>query len=453
MLFVVIMNIDRWLREYESKSLTDQYTFVIDSLNEGMSTDLIEENGLVDLFLELKGELELQKRFDEIIKLIHLLQDSYIHLYKNEFQFFDEFLVSYYCYHNQKDALMQSLNNFIENPVQGIDNFMVAITELIFNDQLDLIDQFIDDIYLPICDSPGVIYPTAEELALIKFYECIEQLDTNKPVDKKTLTSMRKYLERHDYNLDESYLKKIKQNLNQDMITGVEAVEQFRTNRKDLLVRIELKFLQYMAKKDFHFVQSAKLWNNMAEYWNRRLKTPRPDPNQFFALDKQSFDKYIYDISGSFILENSSEALATLWGSVYIYDYLKSIQLIDDHHYKKAMITIHELKKEAIQGFYHNLWKSSFICNWTKPDSISEEQFEKCKKTFLESYHTPFSEGSNVLGMQDEYIKTINSTYGSFEQIKYDYKGQRHRLKKIGRNDLCPCGSGKKYKKCCGKKM
>jgi preprotein translocase subunit SecA len=22
---------------------------------------------------------------------------------------------------------------------------------------------------------------------------------------------------------------------------------------------------------------------------------------------------------------------------------------------------------------------------------------------------------------------------------------------KIGRNDLCPCGSGKKYKKCCGR--
>ena len=23
--------------------------------------------------------------------------------------------------------------------------------------------------------------------------------------------------------------------------------------------------------------------------------------------------------------------------------------------------------------------------------------------------------------------------------------------KKVGRNDPCPCGSGKKYKKCCGK--
>jgi len=24
------------------------------------------------------------------------------------------------------------------------------------------------------------------------------------------------------------------------------------------------------------------------------------------------------------------------------------------------------------------------------------------------------------------------------------------RAKKVGRNDPCPCGSGKKYKKCCG---
>ena len=26
----------------------------------------------------------------------------------------------------------------------------------------------------------------------------------------------------------------------------------------------------------------------------------------------------------------------------------------------------------------------------------------------------------------------------------------RH-VKKVGRNDPCPCGSGKKYKKCCGR--
>lgn len=30
-------------------------------------------------------------------------------------------------------------------------------------------------------------------------------------------------------------------------------------------------------------------------------------------------------------------------------------------------------------------------------------------------------------------------------------RGLRLEGKKIGRNELCPCGSGKKYKNCCGK--
>ena len=28
---------------------------------------------------------------------------------------------------------------------------------------------------------------------------------------------------------------------------------------------------------------------------------------------------------------------------------------------------------------------------------------------------------------------------------------QAHKEETVGRNDPCPCGSGKKYKKCCGK--
>lgn len=44
----------------------------------------------------------------------------------------------------------------------------------------------------------------------------------------------------------------------------------------------------------------------------------------------------------------------------------------------------------------------------------------------------------------------------SVEELKALYKEQRdsgtvRKPKKIGRNDPCPCGSGKKYKKCCGR--
>ena len=39
------------------------------------------------------------------------------------------------------------------------------------------------------------------------------------------------------------------------------------------------------------------------------------------------------------------------------------------------------------------------------------------------------------------------------KEIQKDYKESRivRNEEKIGRNDPCPCGSGKKYKKCCGK--
>lgn len=42
------------------------------------------------------------------------------------------------------------------------------------------------------------------------------------------------------------------------------------------------------------------------------------------------------------------------------------------------------------------------------------------------------------------------------EELKKLYKEQKEsttirKEKKIGRNDPCPCGSGKKYKKCCGR--
>lgn len=41
--------------------------------------------------------------------------------------------------------------------------------------------------------------------------------------------------------------------------------------------------------------------------------------------------------------------------------------------------------------------------------------------------------------LRDEYLRTTRSEVKSIERV----------ASKIGRNEPCPCGSGKKYKKCC----
>ena len=51
---------------------------------------------------------------------------------------------------------------------------------------------------------------------------------------------------------------------------------------------------------------------------------------------------------------------------------------------------------------------------------------------------------------KEKKIKSPSDVLINYE--KYDKKIQNNFGRKIYPNELCPCGSGKKYKKCCGRK-
>ena len=64
----------------------------------------------------------------------------------------------------------------------------------------------------------------------------------------------------------------------------------------------------------------------------------------------------------------------------------------------------------------------------------------------------------NMLKADADYLYTLKAWEGIFSedkimQIIKDFKRSKivHKEKEPGRNDPCPCGSGLKYKKCCGK--
>ncbi len=47
------------------------------------------------------------------------------------------------------------------------------------------------------------------------------------------------------------------------------------------------------------------------------------------------------------------------------------------------------------------------------------------------------------------YFQRLDDTLYYLEGISHRPEGYRRAMPKVGRNDPCPCGSGKKYKKCC----
>lgn len=52
---------------------------------------------------------------------------------------------------------------------------------------------------------------------------------------------------------------------------------------------------------------------------------------------------------------------------------------------------------------------------------------------------------------EDKKDKTLGTEYNPIPLVSFlESKENAHGSKKTGRNQPCPCGSGKKYKKCCG---
>ena len=71
--------------------------------------------------------------------------------------------------------------------------------------------------------------------------------------------------------------------------------------------------------------------------------------------------------------------------------------------------------------------------------------------------HPEINKGDEAI--EDTLLDMANyclMTYMELQNCKKDLNQERennkvNEKKKIGRNDPCPCGSGKKYKNCCGK--
>ena len=55
----------------------------------------------------------------------------------------------------------------------------------------------------------------------------------------------------------------------------------------------------------------------------------------------------------------------------------------------------------------------------------------------------------NVVVQRTQVAMPVTASHGGGggDTVK---KPKKREAEKVGRNDLCPCGSGKKYKKCCG---
>jgi|GEM_PF-1745995 uncharacterized protein YecA (UPF0149 family) len=83
------------------------------------------------------------------------------------------------------------------------------------------------------------------------------------------------------------------------------------------------------------------------------------------------------------------------------------------------------------------------------PGIFSQAKTPEMKKLIIDIYKKMLNDGVNLQN-EKEVERWMQKNQDLFAKPSQKIETYRREKPKVGRNDPCPCGSGKKYKKCCG---
>lgn len=167
------------------------------------------------------------------------------------------------------------------------------------------------------------------------------------------------------------------------------------------------------------------------------------------TIKKEDVSQYIQDKVHEYYEQKEQEISSDTMRQIERYvmlqtvDYLWKDHLLNMDHLREGIglrgyaqrNPLHEYKKEGYEMFGSLMYRlSNDVCEKLfRVQPVSESDMEKLEKQ-----------------RRAEQQKMVLSR-GESEEAEEKKKPVRRHEKKIGRNDPCPCGSGKKYKKCHGK--
>jgi preprotein translocase subunit SecA len=160
----------------------------------------------------------------------------------------------------------------------------------------------------------------------------------------------------------------------------------------------------------------------------------------------KSLERYIILNAIDRLWQEHLYAMDALREGVYLRGYAQKDPLIE---YKtEAYDMFVELMANIKNEVLHNLFRST-------SNLQAFENFLATLPQFLLREHAPTSPTANagVRARQPQPVGAMAGVSGNGEgadEVTLDLPVRRS-LPKVGRNDPCPCGSGKKYKNCCGR--
>lgn len=300
----------------------------------------------------------------------------------------------------------------------------------------------------------------------------------------KSLNNALDYEEAEEYDKVEEICRKL---LEEENGKEMEQVKIILARVYPKLLRMDVNDSNQKYQKDleayYKFLDSIQMNTLMQEYLVETLvRLCELMGNPWY---RPLFKEFVEHIEEKGYLKESiyQNTLASAYASMESYSYYndRKLSMITKTALKAGYDRIYTMKEEKLEiekktmeiDAYTNDW---FMCQYYKGH---EEEFVYLSENYPYSYKLieglikEIKEDKNLKekntieilmkyvesGVTKEKLKEImEKSYEDLllqedkSQVVYGGKGTYYRqTEKIGRNDLCPCGSGKKYKQCCGK--
>ena len=435
---------EEWWGNYWEMDEDKQFNFLKHAIDLGIIIDSDLEPGLVEAVISLFGNLFRRKKYGQMFELEEFLQSRKVGIPDNDRHYIDFYLLEFHLFNRDAESIKKCLQSFTAAPVESIDLLTPILDKLNYYGYSELALEVSREVYHRVRDSDRLIGGAGEDFArtvLMNEFQKLYQLNgQTAPVNREELYNR---LAIYDY-VEIGELEPALNALLNDTNCSILSYQDFKENKRDFYHALSTSFLKYVfEEKGFNFPTAYDIWLGAWDCFSKEAAEENDSLDRFFELDQNNFDEYIYG-RFDFLSNKKPHAAAVLWGIPYVYNFLKMNQLISEEIALEALQSITMMKMELIEAREDSLWEYSFVHSWGRPDSVEEEDFlsekEYFERTFAEKADVNDYLSAEYFTNKSNDLKTIRNK----QTVKYDEP-------KKGRNEPCPCGSGKKYKKCCGR--
>jgi len=406
----------------------------------------------LEIFEELSEPLFAQDQIGEVLSFVDWYSNKFPEDYGNRYEFIERDLCDYFIFKKDWENVKKRVSIIEQNPAPGIDTITQRLLyQLLFNGQTDMAVEFAKSVWQPINTSDNLIgfpaYPFIVTIYVSKLQGCYEAWLQNKPFDENKI---------HEENVEMGYeedptrfnqvLHSLKSDLDLEKIN--ESIQ--RKDDEHMLV-LNIHFLKFMYHQyNLPFVFSDWMWNFIA---TTKIFGTLKGAENWFYIPGNLLDKHITKMYDTFLSSNELEIFGKVWGLQYVIHFLHQVNLLSDDHYVKMTENNIYFRNQMIRIASRNLWQLSFVFEWPRTDNKTEDPSDRMffqstrNLNNLEAFNSADSHFLNyaVPDWVGKKTKTNQNNNPLFEGLLPYQKSEPE----TGRNEPCPCGSGKKYKKCC----